>query len=357
MIKKIIVAVSFFLPVLCAGQVTVSVQLPPAGMIQKDQLWNLVVVNNNKTTLEVMVSLDLQDAVTGQTVLSAVGRSFLLAKGAKIIGIRDIQPVLYNFQSSDFTGKFIPLGSYIACYKVFRNGEKGPEPLGEECVRTNISSLSPPLLASPSDKATVETVYPSFSWVPPSPIDMFSSLSYDIAVAEIAPGQSPTEAILYNTPVYTSHNLKVPYMNYPSGFSKLRQGQQYAWQVTARNGLNYAAQTEVWSFIPKPADSTQPAISFAGYLVLSSDATQAGMNYITDQELFVKYYSFDKGQETVVRFYAAGKQLVAAEKQTIIYGNNFLHFKLDTRFRKGEIYSIEVTDKEKNIYTTRFSIK
>jgi hypothetical protein len=81
------------------------------------------------------------------------------------------------------------------------------------------------------------------------------------------------------------------------------------------------------------------------------------MHYITGNELRIKYYSFDKNHETVVRFLSADKKLIRELKQTIIYGDNFLNFKLNHLFQNGKVYFIEITDLQKSSYTTSFSIK
>jgi hypothetical protein len=357
MLKKRFVIFLLLLTILAKAQVTVSVQLPAAGMVQKDQLWNLVLVNNNAAIIEIAVSLDIQDAVTGQTILSAGSRSFMLGKGVKVINVRDVQPVQYNYLAAELTGNYIPLGTYVACYRVIRNGPKGPEPLGDECVRININPLSPPLLNTPADRIILETSYPQFSWLPPAPVDMFNSLNYDLLIAEVLPGQSPAEAILYNTPVYTNHNLRIPYENYPSSFSRLKKGQQYAWQVTAKNGLNYSAQTEVWSFSIKPPDTVKKAISSDSYIVLKSKQENSGISYITGEELQVKYYSFDKDHETLVKLLSADGKQIREVKQKISYGNNFLRFKLNNEFKKEAVYIIELIDQQQNVYRASFSIQ
>ena len=62
---------------LLKAQVTVNVQLPPGGLVQKDQLWNMVIINNNAEMPEATISLDPQDAATGQTMcLPAAGYSY-----------------------------------------------------------------------------------------------------------------------------------------------------------------------------------------------------------------------------------------------------------------------------------------
>ncbi len=357
MIKKLLLIALLPVALLSKAQVTVSVQLPPGGMVQKDQLWNIVVVNNSGTIDDAIITLDIQDAVTGQTVLSAAGRNFMLGKGIKVMSIKDVQPLQYNYLAAELTGIYIPLGTYVACYRVFKNDAKGPQPLGDECVRININPLSPPLLNAPADKSVLETNYPQFTWLPPAPLDMFNSLNYDLLLAEVMQGQSPAEAILYNTPVYTDYNLKNVYLNFPSSFSKLKEGQQYAWQVTARNGLNYSAQTEVWSFTIKKADSVITNSASGAYVVLKSSSEQGGISYISTGELLVKYYSFEKEHTAVIKLFTADRKLVKEIRQKINYGDNFLRLKLDREFKKGADYIIELPDRQNNIYSSRFSIQ
>lgn len=346
-----------FAAVVTKAQVTVNVQLPSAGMVQRDQLWNLVVVNNNVAIPDAIVTLDIQDAITGQTVLSAAGRNFMLGKGVKVMSIRDIQPIQYNYLASEFTGNFIPLGSYIACYRMYMNDAKGPQPVGDECVRMNITPLSPPLLNTPADKSVVELAYPQFTWLPPGPADMFNNLNYDLLVTEMAPGQSPQEAILYNTPLYTGNNLRQAYQIYPATFSALKPGMQYAWQVTARNGLNYSAQTEVWSFTIKPADSLIMAANSNSYIELKSSKEPAGISYISGDDLLVKYYSFDNDHVTIVRLYSATGKLIKEVKQKVIYGNNFFKIRLGSGFEKEVEYIVTMSDIKQNGYISRFRIK
>jgi len=356
MMQKFFVFMAAFIPLLLEGQVTVSVQLPPAGMIQKDQLWNLVLVNNGNETLEISVSLNLQDAVTGQTVLSAGSRSFALGKGVKMLSSLDVQPVQYNYLAAEFTSNYIPLGSYIACYRILKNMGEVAKPIADECVRVNISPLSPPLLNTPPDKSVVSTAYPQFSWLPPSPAEMFSNLNYDIAVTEVLQGQSPAEAIVNNAPAYTNGNIKNPFENYPSSFSSLQAGKLYAWQVTARNGLNYSAQTEVWTFTLGPADSANTTTASTAYISLNDDGS-GGVNFINDKNLFIKYYSFFKEHETSVKILSPNGKPMQEIKQKIIYGDNFLLFRLNRSIGEGKVYTLEITDPRQIKHRVQFSIK
>jgi hypothetical protein len=353
---KFILLLAIGFPALLQAQITVNVVLPPAGMVTKDQLWNLVLTNNSNTGSQVTILMNLKDVVTGQPVLSAGTRGVLLNKGVKVLTIKDIQPVQYTSGAGNATANFLPLGSYIACYTVSNYNHELLQTLATECVRINITPLSPPLLSTPVNRSILQTPAPQLTWIPPAPLDMFDNLTYELSIAEILEGQSPAEAVRYNTPVYASAHLKAPYENYPSTFSALKAGKTYAWQVTARNGDNYASATEVWTFtIGK--DSVKKEESQDGYISINTNGNGADMHVVTGNELRIKYYSFDKTHETVVRIQNAERNLIQEVKQTLVYGDNYLLFKLGSRYHKGKPYILEITDQSNNKYSTAFSIK
>jgi hypothetical protein len=354
--KKFICLWVLCLPLLLKAQITINVVQPPAGMISKDQLWNLVLTNNSNTASEVTILMNLKDAITGQSVLSAGTRSVMLGKGVKMLAIQDIQPVQYNYGAQNLAGNFLPLGAYIACYTVSRYNRELMETMATECARIYITPLSAPLLNTPANKAVLQTPAPQLTWLPPTPMNMFDNLMYDVSVAEVMEGQSPTEAIVYNTPVYASARIKAPYDNYPSSYSKLQPGKTYAWQVTARNGDNYAATTEVWTFsLASDSIKSEPVNTI--YISLNNNNTnQSGVHFITGSSLYVKYYSFDKEHASVVRLYGADRKVVQEIKQPILYGDNFLHVKLNRQYHSGQVYTVEITDLQNNKYTASFSI-
>lgn len=356
MVKRIILTVFLGVSLLAEAQVTVNVQLPAGGMVHRDQLWNLVLVNNRQPA-DVLLTLDLQDVVSGQTVLSAAGRVIALGKGIKVITIKDVQPLQYNYLSAEMNGLFIPLGSYIACYRVFKNDIKNPEPLGDECVRLDISPLGPPLLNTPRDRDTLDNSYPQFSWVPPAPVDMFSDLRYDILIAEMLPGQTAKDAMLLNSPVYSGHDIKTTFLQYPSSYAKLKEGQTYAWQVVARNRGSYAAQTEVWSFTMKKTDMPQPEVLQGGYITLESSNNPSGISRITGDELKVKFYSFDRTRTATIRILTAAGVPVKEIQQKIEYGNNYFAVPLGKVCSKETVYRIEMTDEAGKKYSAGFSIQ
>lgn len=343
------------LPFGLKAQVAINVQMPPAGLIQKEQLWNLVVTNSGSTTIEAAIALNLQDAQTGQSVLTAATNTILLSRGVKVLTVSDVYPVQYNAATAFLNGNFLPLGSYIACYSVIKRTREVVEKLADECVRIAVNPLSPPLLNTPADKAVLPVSPSAFSWIPPAPKDMFQDLSYDLALTEVMPGQSPSEAMLSNQPFYVKSHTRALFDIYPSSNTNLQKGKTYAWQVTARNGQNYAASTEVWSFTLAPDVIEQPLT--AAYIELKRRDEISGVHALSTDTLKIKYYSFGKDHEALVRFVYPDGRLVQEKKQTIRYGDNYLLFPLSNRFHADGVYRVEIADADRNISAATFTIK
>lgn len=337
------------------AQVSLSVQLPPGGMVSRDQLWNVAVMNNGTGPVDATLVLDLRDAVSGQTVLSAGTGNFSAGKGVKMINIRDVQPVLYNHLSGDFTGNYLPLGSYIACYRLFRQTAKGPEPLADECVRVNISPLSPPLLNTPADKSVIETAYPQFSWLPPAPLDMFRNLTYDMLVAEVLQGQTPSEAIRYNTPVYARSDIRMPLEMYPSGYTRLDTGKIYAWQVIARNGTNYAAGTEVWTFSLAKQPKEDKYVKKAPYIKMQTGAADVGI--APNGVLKLSYNNRTNDSTVTVRIDIPGEK-EKTFNAAIQPGDNYIEYPLKKLFNYKEniVYRAILVNSLRETWSLQFKV-
>lgn len=338
------------------AQVSLSVQLPPGGMVSRDQLWNVAVMNNGTGPVDATLALELRDAVSGQTVLSAGSGSFSAGKGVKMINIREVQPVLYNHLSGDFTGSYLPLGSYVACYRLFQQTTKGPVPLADECVRINISPLSPPLLNTPSDKSKLETTNPQFAWLPPAPLDMFRNLSYDLVVAEVLEGQSPSEAIQYNTPVYARPDIRVPVDVYPSSYSKLDTGRLYAWQVIARNGSNYAAATEVWTFSIKGPETENKLVKKAPYVKMRmGDAAEVGI--APNGVLKLMYNNRTNDSLVTIKIDIPGESAKTIDVK-VQPGDNYIEYPLAKVFKYKEniIYRAILTNSLNETWSLQFKV-
>ncbi len=357
MMRKICLLILCGLPALLQAQLTISVQLPSAGMVQQDQLWNLVVMNGSNKNLDAVLLLSLQDLSTGQTVLTGSTRSVVFPPGAKSLRVADLQPVQYNnYGATSLGGSYIPLGAYTACYTISKVTAETQEPIASECVRININPLSPPLLNLPADKAKIATPYPQFSWMPPAPLNMFNDLSYELNVVEVLEGQSPAEAISNNTPVYSRSMLQAPYESYATSYTPLEKNKTYGWQVTARNGMNYAAVTEIWTFDMK-GDSANVESHDKSYIELKSNQPSGAAYPLSTREVRLKYYSYGSTFKGVFRFYNNTNTLVKEISRNIVYGDNYLSIPLDKSFEKDVLYKAEFIDEQKRKSSFTFIIQ
>ncbi|NLR59540.1 hypothetical protein HGH93_15610 [Chitinophaga polysaccharea] len=240
-----------------AAQVSMTVQLPPAGVLLKSQLWNIMLASAAGRSMDVRVTMRLSDARTNQPILTGISRSLTVNKGARQLQAADLMPVHYEYFSSTIdrsANGLLPAGNYLACYSLYIEGDKSGTQPGEDCMPFTVEPVSPPLLNSPADKSELSFSLPQFTWLPPAPLNMFSDLNYDVTLTEVHDHQSPAEAIQQNIPVLRAPGLRNIFMNYPSGGVSLDTGTTYAWSVTARNGNLFVAQTETWTFRVKGAD-------------------------------------------------------------------------------------------------------
>lgn len=359
MIKKTIVVLLFVFPILVKAQVNVNVQVPSVGLMQKEQLWDLILVNNGNDMLDVVLQLNLQDAATGQVLLSATTGSMLLSKGVKIIKANDVQPISYTYSMSDFSRAYLPLGSFIVCYQVLNNGARKESAIAEECVSVRVDPLSPPLLISPDDKSTTENPYPQFSWMPPTPFDMFSSISYDLLVTEVLEGQTPTEAIQFNSPIYSKSDINQPYESYATSYTKLDTGRVYAWQVIAKNGLNYAVKSEVWTFKMAPISWVKQLIEQTPFVKMKLINPEKGIapngilkisytNETADTTCLVKLKEVSGSNENEISFEIKlnrGENLIEKDIQKII------------KVEEGKIYEADILNSRSEVWRMLFEVK
>lgn len=266
------------------AQVSMTVQLPPAGVLQKAQLWNIVLVSASNNPENVRITLRLMDAQTNQPVLTGITRIITLNKGAKQLRAADVMPVQYEYLNATIdrsVNGLLSAGNYIACYSLMVIADKMGNQPGEDCIPFVIEPVSPPLLNTPANKSVLESRLPQFTWLPPAPVNLFTDLNYEMVLTELHPGQSPEEAIQQNIPVYRAPRLKNMFVNYPAGAVALDTAKQYAWTVTARNGSLYAAQTEVWTFRVKGVQNTA-RITNGAYVQLKKelDGLVINCNYL-----------------------------------------------------------------------------
>jgi hypothetical protein len=353
MAKKIwFVSVLFLSCVSLQAQFTLQPVVPSVGMIQKSQLWNVLVINASTNATTARLNVVLRNRLTGEELFTANTGEVLLTSGSKQLNVNILNPIQYNYLSQNIRtlqNELLPIGSYTACYTLIGKFQT----IAEECVSFDVEPLSPPMLIFPNDSAILETAPTQFNWLPPSPYTQFSQLNYELFITEINEGQTAVQAIQENLPFYTQAYLKTNNYSYTNASIKFETGKWYAWQVVATDANTYAAKTETWIFqVSKKVTQEDP-----------NNKTYCLMNNINNGHYNINKYSIDIKFQSYFSTYSADIKIVNSNnrvikelKQEIQQGDNFMEIRLPKSLRIGEQYKMILTDVEQKEHVLTFSI-
>jgi hypothetical protein len=357
--KKIfaIITIVLLFSKLTLAQVSIQPVLPSVGIVQKNQLWNIVILNNTNTSYTVKLNLVLSDRVTAQDVMTASTGYFVLASGAKQLSAETLMPIQYNYIGSNVDGKIqglLPVGNYNVCYSLIIQDAK-QSLLSEECMYFDVEALSPPMLIFPNDSSVLKESPSQFSWTPPTPQQMFTNLQYEVIIANINDGQKANEAIQENLPFYINPNCITNSMNYASSANGFEKNKWYAWQVVARDNQNYVGKSEVWVF-KITSDQVQKIINESPYIKVTT--YPQAISTVHQGVLKVEYYhplSDGVIQIRVIDDNSRNGKYLFTTKLDVKAGQNFLQYDLSKKIKLNEqtIYRVEI----ENLATEKFVLK
>ena len=179
--KKLILLVILMHFFYAQAQLVVNVQLPPSGVIQKSQLWNIQVTNTSLNNVSVTINMTMINNETGEHVLTASTGIVSFIPGNTMLNATALLPIQYNIVSANNTMDgspegFLPAGSFTICYD-FNLATVQKASIARECNTVNIEPLSPPQLLLPENQTDIDTsALPQFSWLPPAPLTLFTNL-------------------------------------------------------------------------------------------------------------------------------------------------------------------------------------
>jgi len=247
----------FLIPCLLSkAQLIVVPQLPPTGVIQKNQLWNLLVTNTTQSNLYVSVNMMMTNSQNGEQVLGASSAPLIIPPGNLMLNSTQIMPIQYNVLSSEYNidpgqNGFLPAGNFQVCYS-FYSDSLSDALIAQECNTIDVEPLSPPQLIFPEDQSAIDRAsLPQFTWLPPAPVNLFNNLQYDLYLVRIDSGQVAADAIQSNIPVLYQQDIQGTSLLYPASAPVLESGVQYAWQVIAKNNETPVSNSEAWVFTLK----------------------------------------------------------------------------------------------------------
>lgn len=280
--RKFLMTVVVVILVSCMVQAQVYIQatLPTVGLVQKNQLWNLVLINGTTAPVEGKLELILRDRQSGIELMTATTSRFTLPKGSLSVNINNLNPIQYNYvvmEGNSTLNGLLPAGTYIACYSFTKTAGEKREQLGEECVSFDIEPLSPPMLIFPTDSSELDAIPAQFTWTPPTPAGMINRLRYEVLITEILPGQKADEAMQNNMSFYSSADMANNFLTYPASLPAFEKDKWYGWQVVARDDKNYAGKSEVWVFKVKTPGKADLIIKGTPFMKMKPDGTESGI--------------------------------------------------------------------------------
>lgn len=339
------------------AQMTIIPQIPPVGIITKNQLWN-VMINSQGGYSAVSISLSLSDAATGNIVLSGVSKVVSIYEGNNQYDFSTLSPVNYTYQSSEFGSNpdgFVMAGSYVACYSI-GSGTHGE--IMEECVPVVVEPTSPPLLNTPYDGEEIPSPIPNFSWLPPLPLEIFSYLNYHFKLVEVQPGQNQVDAIQQNMPIYASSQNE-PFLYYPSSAITLDTGKLYAWQVVANNNSQYASSSEVWSFTVAKNNPDDTSIINNGLFLRLKNYSDGTVAQCINQ-LHVAYanYSNDPSVQYVIKRVTESDQpIILSGELKLKEGLNLLSIPQTGNLENEKIYLFQISNSRNEVWSIKFQFQ
>ena len=342
------------------AQINMTLQVPPVGVMVKNQLWNMLLVNTSNRSIPVYISLVLLDEKTNQPVLTGTTLPIQLDKGARQIQAKDLGRVEYSYNGPAIADRdpngMLPAGNYQACYTVFAVVKGGA--LVENCIQLAVDPLSPPLLNTPSDEGSSYSAWPQFTWLPPTPAGIFNNLSYDLVLVEVLPGQGKADAVEQNIPVYAGGFIRSLYLNYPSSYKSLDTAKLYAWRIVAMSNGQPVTMSDIWTFRivapPKPALN----IEHTAYLDLKRGLDAS----VTSAHKSLKLTYENIPADTAVHFTISsiqdpGNPVVQQGQLKLDRGRNLLDLPLSGagKYTEQKIYLFQFTNSRNETWTMKFT--
>ena len=263
--KMFIITLLLLSGFLTRAQLIINLQTPPAGVIQKSQLWNILVMNTRQGNFQATIRMTMTNNQTGEQILSATTGAVIFPPGNTMLNATQLVPIQYNILNGNYNidpgqNGFLPAGNFTVCYNFSLISTDAIA--AQQCVVMIVEPLSPPQLILPEDQTEIEiNSLPQFSWLPPAPMSLFTNLQYDLSLVQLEPGQTAADALQTNIPILYTQNIIGNSLLYPSSAPTLLIGVQYAWKVIAKNNLSPVSASESWTFTLKQPGADNARLS------------------------------------------------------------------------------------------------
>lgn len=238
---------------------------------------------------------------------------------------------------------FFPEGDYDYCFQLNDGPAHSSNLLAEQCFSYNLEPFSTMQLIQPYDGDKICDKRPPFSWQPLIPV--VNGVQYRMLLVEVKEGQQRAEAIRMNLAIINQQQIPLPVLLYPSLANELKEGKQYAWQVSAYRNDLLLAESEIWNFkVDCERDSTKlPAEAFRSL----EDLTKGNFYIARGQLLFAfnNVYSANTLKYSIRCLTKPDQQIKKLPDVKVARGPNQVVIDLTNikRFIDGYFYIMDVT--------------
>lgn len=347
------ILLTFLVKATQAQNLVVNAFIPPGALIQKEQLWNVIISNPGSAARSCQLSLTILNKANGSRMLTALTNMIVIPGGTRQLQVADVMPVVYNALNEHvhLNGHgLLPVGLYQACYELVN--DKGMS-LGSSCVDVQVDVLSPPQLIFPENKSELKEQYPLFNWIPPAPLTLMPNCVYEYTLVKVNKNQTAADAIRDNMPVFKTGKIPNPTLNYPASATALEKQQLYAWQISARSA-GTDIKSDVWTFsITNNEQSKLKPADGAAYTKLARNNERVSYTVVSQTLKFSwNNESLDTAFQIKVLDVTSGNHLPVSIKENALPsfspGNNLIDMDLPKigDFTRNHMYEFCLTDRQ-----------
>lgn len=226
----------------------------------------LTVFNNSSSVIQIRLRAIVTKAGRGEVFRSLT--NLIDLNGSPVQVIDNTNLVSFSdasYTDADYrnkvqqTGRLLE-GDYTVCVNI--ENLTGAILASNICADFTILYPSAPQLISPADNENLDPIitYPTFQWVPvivPSAYE----IKYTIRIVEVLTGQTPSQAIAANYPVYENNQITLSSFTYPLDAPELEANKTYAWQIQALDQFGFPptqneGKSEIFTFTKAAGSGT-----------------------------------------------------------------------------------------------------
>lgn len=175
-------------------------------------IFDVDIVNPGMSSFNGYLKGRITQAGTGKVIAEASTGLITINAGRNNFSSFALQPVFsYSDTYTESTGK-LSFGNYEICVSLLGSNN---EPLTMQCAGLAVTTISPPYLLSPPDRASLNYKYPFLVWTLPG-ASAATGVKYRLVLSEIFPNQTAYDALANNFRILDADGLISNTLPYPS---------------------------------------------------------------------------------------------------------------------------------------------